>query len=112
MPAFKGTNFTSGVPNIPGPAQPMGFNEYDPVFPPPNLKISGVTRDSSGVALAACTVDLFRTIDNQFILQTISDGSGNYVFDGVQQGFTYYVVAYLAGAPDTAGTTLNTLVGA
>lgn len=112
MPAFKNLTGVSGVPNTPGPAFAQGFTDgAAPYFELPNLTISGVTRDSSGVALGACTVDLFRTIDNVFIGQTISDGSGNYIFDGVQQGFTYYVVAYLAGAPDTAGTTLNTLVG-
>jgi len=114
MPAFKNLTGVNLVPSRPGPANPQGFAQTyirNNAFTYPNLRIVGVTRDSGGVALPAATVRLFRTIDNVFILTTTSDGSGNYTFDGVQQGFTYYVVAYLAGAPDTAGTTLNTLVG-
>lgn len=111
MPAFKNLTGVNLVPGTPGPANPQGFSENVFIHELPNLRIIGVTRDSSGVALAACTVKLYRTIDDAFIYQTISDGSGNYIFDGVQQGFTYYVVAYLVGSPDTAGTTLNTLVG-
>ncbi len=112
MPAFKNLTGVNLVPNRPGPAFAQGLNDATtPYFEPPNLVISGITRDSAGTPLAACTVKLYRTIDDVLIYTTTSDGSGNYLFDGVQQGFTYYVVAYLVGAPDTAGTTMNTLVG-
>jgi len=70
--------------------------------------ISGVTKDSTGAVLPACTVDLFRTADDVFVATTTSDGSGNYSFS-LAGGGTYYLVAYKAGAPDVAGTTVNTL---
>lgn len=73
--------------------------------------LTGVTKNSAGAALGGCTVHLFRTSDNALIGATTSDGSGNYSFI-VPNGVTsYYVVAYLAGSPDVAGTTVNTLVG-
>lgn len=111
MPAFKNLTGVNVVPFTPGPGAAQKFNENVFIHELPNLRISGVTRDSGGAALAACTVKLYRTFDDLLIYTTISDGSGNYTFDGVQQGFTYYVVAYLVGSPDTAGTTMNTLVG-
>lgn len=76
------------------------------------FRISGVTRDSTGTALPSCTVSLFRTVDNAAIDQTISDAAGAYSFSGASASFTYYVVAYKAGSPDVAGTTVNTLVAA
>lgn len=88
------------------PVNPPGL-----VTPPVKFIIGGVTKDSSGVALAGVTVDLFRTIDNVMIDSAVSDGSGNYQFSTPGPGQNYYVVAYKAGAPDVAGTTLNTLTG-
>ncbi len=73
--------------------------------------ISGVTKDSTGAALGVVTLDLFDTRTDALIATTTSDGSGNYSF-GVSGGGSYYLVAYKAGVPDVAGTTINTLVGA
>jgi hypothetical protein len=42
--------------------------------------------------------------------QSVSDGSGNYSLICAGSG-TFYVVAYKAGGPDVAGTTVNTLIG-
>lgn len=53
---------------------------------------------------------LHRTLDDVKVEQTLSDGSGNFAFT-VGLGETYYVVAYLPGSPDRAGTTVNTLLG-
>jgi hypothetical protein len=75
------------------------------------LLISGVTRDKDGTALATCAVSLFRTSDNAIMEQTTSDGVGAFAFSAVGLGESYYVVAYKAGSPDVAGTTVNTLVG-
>jgi len=70
-----------------------------------------VTRDAACTPLPFCTVHLFRTSDDVEVAQQVSDAAGNFDFtlfdDGTVQ---YYIVAYLAGAPDVAGTTLNTLV--
>jgi len=68
----------------------------------------GVTKDSAGVALGACVVQLFRTMNDAFIEEQVSDGSGNFLFYPPDSG-PYYIVAYKAGAPDVAGTTVNTL---
>lgn len=85
-----------------------------PVFRSPKFfgrfSISGVTRDGTGTALGACTVHLFESATDQEIDQTIADGSGNFAFSlGGNAGF-FYLVAHLAGSPDVAGTTVNTLV--
>jgi hypothetical protein len=41
----------------------------------------------------------------------ISDAGGKYSIP-VNIGIQHYAVAYLAGSPDVAGTTVNTLTGA
>jgi hypothetical protein len=75
------------------------------------LRVFGVTKDSTGAALGTCAVDLFRTADDVVMDRTVSDASGNYEFRSASLSTAYYVVAYRAGAPDVAGTTVNTLVG-
>jgi hypothetical protein len=73
--------------------------------------VSGVTRDSVGNPLGSCTVHLFRSKDDTLVDQQVSDASGNYTFITANPADTYYVVAYLAGSPDVAGTSVNTLPG-
>jgi hypothetical protein len=75
------------------------------------LSLSGVSRDSVGATLGACTVKVFRTVNDTKAFETVSDGSGNWaVADvGVEPGPFYYV-EYKAGSPDVAGTSLNTNV--
>lgn len=75
-----------------------------------HLKISGVTKDSTGTPIPNALVQLFHTSDDAFVMQTTSDGAGNYVVY-TPYGDGHYCVAYLAGSPDVAGTTVNTLVG-
>lgn len=79
--------------------------------PTAKLQISGVTKDSTGAILAACTVTLFRTVDNVAFETVVSDGSGAYSFSAIGLSETYYVVAYKTGSPDVAGITVNTLEG-
>ena len=77
-----------------------------------SFSISGTTKDAAGAALAACAVELFQTGSDLLLGRTISDGSGLYSFlIGFNSG-NFYVVAYKAGAPDVAGTTINTLTAA
>ena len=90
--------------------QPKCF--YIPPTSPSWYKISGVTKDSVGSVLPNCIVKLYRTIDDQLVRTVISDSTGQYWFDVAGDGLQYYVKAYLAGNPDVAGTTFNTLVGA
>lgn len=81
--------------------------------------ISGVTRNGSGAALGGCTVSVFRVdelaypndpdvFSDPLIAQTTSDGSGNYSVE-VRGPGPYQLTAYLAGAPDVAGVTVNTI---
>lgn len=81
----------------------------DPIFEY-DYYISGVTRDLNGNPLGGCTVTLYRTSDNSVAAIVLSDGSGNFRIAS-SSSLTHYIVAYLPGSPDVAGTTLNTLVG-
>lgn len=75
-------------------------------------KISGITKDSTGAVLGGCLVSLFYTQGDTLICKMLSDATtGEYSF-GMGPSLDCYVVAYKAGAPDVAGTTVNTLVGA
>lgn len=75
--------------------------------------ISGVTRDGSNNPLGNCVVKLYTTADDILRYSTISNAStGAYSFSVPSNGWAYYAVAYLVGAPDVEGTTINTLLGA
>lgn len=75
-----------------------------------SFSITGVTRDSAGVALADCAVDLFLTAEDTLVASTISDGSGNYAFTLPGNSQNFFIRAYKAGSPDVAGTSVNTLI--
>lgn len=79
-------------------------------LPSAAFTIIGVTRDTTGAALGNCVVKLFRTAGDVELATTVSDGSGNFSFI-VGGGQYCYVVAYLPGAPDLAGTSVNLLQG-
>ena len=96
-----------------------GFNDGNsPVFPERNLKIIGVTKDATGAAMGNVTLLLFDKADPGTKYGPFySDASGNYSIDipcGLSQPqiTTWRVIAYMVMAPDQAGTTVNTLVGA
>ena len=96
---------------------PMTFQEFDPYFPERNLRISGVTYNSAGVALGNCVVKLMQRDTDRCVCQNVSDANGNFVLQlpvGLSQANTktYYIISYLAGSPDVMGTTVNTLTGA
>lgn len=74
-----------------------------------NGYISGITKDSTGAALGAVTVDLLRSPDDAFVGTTVSDGAGNYSLPAPGSG-PFRIVAYKTGSPDVAGTTVNTLL--
>lgn len=74
-----------------------------------NYSITGVTKDSTGAVLPNCKVELFITARDVAIAERVSDASGNFAFDMPGTG-PFYIVAYKAGSPDVAGTTVNTLV--
>jgi hypothetical protein len=71
--------------------------------------IAGVTRDSAGAVLGDCEVDLFHTASDMLQVRAVSDGAGVFsVLVGNNSDF-YYLRAYKTGAPDVAGTSVNTL---
>lgn len=68
------------------------------------------TKTSVGVALPGCMVDAFQTADDVKVGFALSDASANYEIS-IYTDALHYVVAYLAGSPDVAGTSVNTLTG-
>ena len=74
--------------------------------------ITGVTRDNSGVALGSCVVKLYTTPGDSMVATQTSDGSGNFTFWVNDSTSNYYLRSYKTGAPDVAGTSVNTIVGA
>ena len=76
------------------------------------LRITGVTKDSTGSALGSCVVHLFRTIDDAIMeVQTSNASTGAFSMSCIGGAELYYLVAYKPGGTDVAGTTINTLVG-
>jgi hypothetical protein len=73
------------------------------------LRIIGVTKDATGAVLGSCRVELYLTSTDAPQATQTSDGSGNFTFSNPGAG-PFYIVAYKAGSPDVAGTTVNTLV--
>src|SRR5215217_4175737 len=76
--------------------------------------ISGITRDSAGAILGGCTVDLYEAATSLRRGSTISDLVTGYweVEVAGDRSLTFFARAYLAGSPDVAGTTVNTLLAA
>lgn len=74
-----------------------------------NNTLSGVTKDSTGAVLSFCRVEIFLTGSDTPVMEMASDASGVFSFYNPGSG-PFYIVAYKAGAPDVAGTTVNTLV--
>lgn len=75
-----------------------------------NRTVTGITRDSSGVATGNCAVHLILTDTDNVVQELVSDASGNFTFYNPGSG-PFYIVAYKTGSPDIAGTTVNTLIG-
>lgn len=80
--------------------------------------ISGQALDSTGTALAGCTVYLLQTgklvlspdvFANPVLGITTSDAGGNYSFQ-VASSIAYQVIAYKPGGTDVAGITRNDVV--
>ena len=73
--------------------------------------LKGLCVDTSDAPLSGVNVQAFRSSDDAFAgyeVQSREDGSYDLATPYV--GVNHYVVAYLPGSPDWAGTTLNTLV--
>ena len=72
-------------------------------------KIRGFTRDANGAVLGSTIVQLFLASNDLFLRQLTSDPGGYFEACSEYAGQGHYIVAYLAGTPDVAGTTVNTL---
>jgi len=72
-------------------------------------KLIGTTLDSAGAPLGSCVVEAFTTADDVKQGSVTSDTAGYYALCTFKTT-AHYIVAYKAGAPDVAGTTLNTLI--
>jgi hypothetical protein len=109
MPTFLGMSAQMGVPNV-ARTMPIvrGFQDVSFEYP---YQIIGITYDASANPLPNCDVQLFRTADDSYVSQYTSDANGYYAIPASNL-FSHYLVAYLAGSPDVAGTTVNTLTGA
>jgi hypothetical protein len=107
---MQSINVIPGVPN--SARHPFeGVSDTSPYYPERNFVISGVTKDATGTPLGGCSVLLFNAATNVLTQQAVADASGNYAFT-VDKTQRWFVVAYLPGAPDVAGTSVNTLAGA
>lgn len=88
-----------------------GFFADCTISRPSRYLISGVTRDSGGSVLGNCVVEVFESATYLLRGATISDATGNYAIEIVgDRSLTFFAVAYKAGSPDLAGTTINTLL--
>lgn len=107
--AIPGRRFGAARPNLADQITVASKPFRSQNFSTKTFTITGVTRDNTGAALGGVTVDLMLTANDQRVDTQVSDGSGNYSFGA--SGGPYYIVAYKAGVPDVAGTTVNTLTG-
>lgn len=74
------------------------------------LVFTGVTLNASGAPLGGCTVQLFNTATGAIVDTQVSDSAGNYKVSD-PNGVPCFLVAYLPGSPDVAGTTIDELTG-
>ena len=75
--------------------------------------LKGQCVDASGTVIPGATVQAFRTSDDAFAgYEVQSRADGSYDLATNFPGVGHYIVAYIAGSPDRAGTTVNTLVPA
>lgn len=66
--------------------------------------------DASDVAVANPIVQAFRTSDDAFMGEAQANTDGTYCVPVASvAGVAHYLVAYKAGSPDIAGTTVNTI---
>lgn len=72
--------------------------------------IMGQCKDAGGNAVGGAVVQGFLTATDAFVTETACDDKGYYELGTPNRGVSHYLVAYRAGSPDIAGTTVNTLV--
>lgn len=73
-------------------------------------KIEGVTKDSSGTPIGGVTLSLFLSTGKIWLRDCLSAADGSFIAYSQYSGQNHFIVAYLAGSPDTGGTTTYALV--
>ena len=73
--------------------------------------IMGVCKDSNGATVSGAVVQGFLTATDTFVRETTCGSLGEYELGTEYPSTNHYLVAYRAGSPDIAGTTVNTLQG-
>jgi hypothetical protein len=66
--------------------------------------------DSGATPVPNAVVQCFLAADDSFQRETTANADGYYEAGTDKVGQGHYLVAYKAGSPDIAGTTVNTLV--
>lgn len=69
----------------------------------------GYTYNASGGVIGGATVQIFRTSDDAYVGAVQSNDQGWFQAWSPYPSVGHYFVAYAPGAPDVAGTTVNTL---
>jgi hypothetical protein len=73
------------------------------------LKLRGITRDSSGAPLGSCVVHGFLTTGDVAVGKVTSDSGGYFELPTPYIAQNHYLVAYKPGGTDVTGSTVNTL---
>lgn len=73
--------------------------------------IMGRCLDVSSNGVSGAIVQGFVTATDTYVRETTADSNGYYELGTEYPATNHYLVAYRAGAPDIAGTTVNTLQG-
>jgi hypothetical protein len=83
-------------------------------FPPTGMRrrkfITGFVYDVTGSPVSGAIVQLYDTATGLLVDQTTSAGDGSYTV-GDPNAVNCFLVGYLFGSPDTAGTTVDTVAG-
>ena len=99
-----------------GQSQVGSVNDAEPWEPPAlgchsQKYIMGQCQNSGGTPLGGAVVQGFRTSDDYYVGETVTNDQGNYELACPQSpNDQHYLVAYYDASPDLAGTTVNTLV--
>jgi hypothetical protein len=88
------------------------FKKPGVVQPRPTVtrpRFSGFSLTNIGGVLAGCDVVLYRTDTDAVVTRFTTGADGSWLMNSNNSG-AHYLVAYKAGSPDVAGTTLDTLL--
>ena len=71
--------------------------------------IMGTCKDNASNTVSGAVVQGFLTATDAYVGETTADSNGNYELGTPYPATAHYLVAYRAGSPNIAGTTVNTL---